>query len=52
MSDISMAKEGEECYTAKVGSTNICFHANEIVEYLGKQYKGKELYDLLTNQKL
>ena len=49
MPDISMAKEGEECYTAKVGSTNICFHADELVEYLGKQYKGKELYDLLTN---
>ena len=52
MPDISMAEEGEDCYSAKVGSTNIYFHADETIEYLGKQYKGKELYDLLINQKL
>lgn len=50
MPDISMAKKGEECYKVKAGSSTICFHAEEIVEYLGKQYKGKELYKLLTEK--
>lgn len=50
MSDISIAKEGEECYKVKAGSSTIYFHAEEIVEYLGKQYKGKELYKLLTEK--
>ena len=50
MPDISMAKEREECYKVKAGSSTIYFHAEEIVEYLGKQYKGEELYKLLTKE--
>lgn len=52
MPDIEMAKDSEECYTAKVGGTDIWFHENEQIEYLGKTYTGKQLYELLTNQGL
>ena len=52
MPDIEMAPEGAECYTANVGGTDIFFHSEEDVEYLGKQMKGKELYELLTSQGL
>ena len=52
MFDIEEAPKGAECYTANVGGTDIYFHSEEDVEYLGKQMKGKELYELLTSQKL
>ena len=52
MPDIEMAPESAECYTAKVGGTDIFFHSEEDVEYLGKQMKGRDLYELLTNQGL
>ena len=49
MPDVEMAPKGAECYTANVGGADIYFHSEEDVEYLGKLYKGKELYALLTN---
>lgn len=52
MPDIEFVKEDIPCYKANVGTTEIYFHANERIEYLGKNMTGKELYDLLTNQKL
>lgn len=47
-----MAQETDICYKAKVGSTDICFTAEETVEYLGTIMKGKELYAILTSTKV
>ena len=52
MSDIELAPAGAECYTANVGGTDIYFHSEEDVEYLGTNIKGKELYALITNSQL
>lgn len=52
MPDIELAPEGSICYMVKVGSTDIYFHSEEEVEYLGTKMKGQELYDLLTSQGL
>lgn len=52
MPEVEVAPLGAECYTANVGGTDIFFHSEEDVEYLGKQMKGKELYELLTSQGL
>lgn len=52
MPDIEQAPNNALCYKAKVGGTNIYFHAEETVEYLGKNYKGKELYELLTHTRI
>lgn len=52
MPDILVADEGEICYQAKIGTTDICFTASEVVEYLGQQLTGKELYELLSNSRV
>ena len=52
MPDIELAPAGAECYTANVGGTDIYFHSEENVEYLGTNMKGKELYALITNSRL
>mgnify|MGYP001044415971 CR=1 FL=1 len=52
MPDIEIAPESEICYKAKVGDTYIYFHDSEIINYFGKDYTGKELYEILTNKKL
>lgn len=52
MPDIELAKDNEICYKAKVGSTYVWFHENEIINYLGKQYTGKELYEFLTSKRI
>jgi hypothetical protein len=49
MPDIEIAPEGAMCYAANVGGTNIYFHSEEDVEYLGTNMKGKELYALISN---
>ena len=46
--EIELAPNGTICYKANVGNTDIYFHAEETVEYLGKSMKGAELYELLT----
>lgn len=50
--DIELAPDQAQCYKAKVGGTDIYFHSEEDVEYLGQQFKGRELHALLTNQGL
>lgn len=52
MPDIELAPADAECYTANVGGTDIYFHSEEDVEYLGINMKGKELYDLITSNQL
>lgn len=52
MPDIELAPTFAECYTANVGGTDIYFHSEEDVEYLGTNMKGKELYALITNSQL
>ena len=49
MPDIIQVDPSKEMLTAKVGTADICFGAEELVEYLGTQYTGLELYALLTN---
>lgn len=49
MPDIEEAPENACCYKAKVGSTDVYFHAEEQVEYMGVLYKGKDLYEVLTS---
>lgn len=49
MPDILLANDGEICYKANVGGTEICFTANETVEYLGKTMTGQKLYELFAN---
>lgn len=46
---IEEAPDSALCFKAKVGNTDVYFHAEEQVEYQGTIYKGKELYELLTS---
>ena len=48
MPDIEMAPTGATCYKAKVGDTDIFFHSEEEITYMGTIMTGKELYALLT----
>lgn len=50
MLDIERAPEGVRCFKANVGGTDVCFHAEEQVEYLGQTMRGIELYELLVCQ--
>ena len=52
MPEIQQAPENTTCYRVKVGGTNLYFHADEDVEYMGRIMKGAELYELLTSQGL
>ena len=52
MPDISLATETDICYKANIGGSDFFFHSGEDVEYLGKIFKGKELYELLTNSRI
>lgn len=50
MPDICQAPSNAICYKANVGGTDIYFHAQEQIEYLGQQMTGEQLYELLTNK--
>ena len=52
MPDIERAPDGAQCYKVNVGGTDIYFHAEEQVEYLGQIMQGDTLYELLTSQGL
>lgn len=52
MPDVQLAPENVVCYKANVGGTDVYFHANEDVVYLGKQMKGSDLYDLLAGKRV
>lgn len=52
MTDVQLAPENVVCYKANVGGTDVYFHANEDVVYLGKQMKGRDLYDLLAGKRV
>lgn len=52
MPDIEIAPENSICYKANVGGTDIYFHSEEEIEYLGSLMKGKDLYALLTSQRV
>lgn len=52
MPDIEVAPQNATCYIARVDDTDIYFHAEETIEYLGKTMKGSELYELLTNTRI
>lgn len=48
MPDIEIAEPEEECYKIELDNGDILYiHENENIEYQGKIYKGKELYNLL-----
>ena len=49
MPDIELAPEGVPCYKANVGGTDVYFHAEEDIEYLGQTMKGQQLYELLAS---
>lgn len=49
MPDIERAPPGATCYRVNIEGTDVYFHSDEDVEYLGQQMKGRELYELLTN---
>lgn len=49
MPDIVLAPVAATCYKANVGGTDLYFHAEEEVEYLGTLMTGAALYDLLTS---
>ena len=49
MIDIETASENAVCYKANVGGTDVYFHSEETVEYLGQTMKGKQLYALLAS---
>ena len=44
MPDIELCPDNEKAYKAIIGNHVIYFHANEDIEYLGKQMSGSELY--------
>ena len=48
MPDIELAPSEVPCYKASVGGADVYFHADEDVEYLGQQMKGRDLYELLA----
>lgn len=48
MPDIEYAPDTAICYKANVGGTDVCFHSEEEVEYLGTLMTGAELYALLS----
>ena len=50
--DVECAPEGALCYKANVGGTDVYFHAQEQIEYLGQQMTGEQLYELLTNNRV
>lgn len=52
MPNIELAPEGVPCYKANVGGTDIYFHAEEDIEYLGQTMKGQQLYELLTSSRV
>lgn len=50
--DVERAPEGVLCYKANVGGTDVYFHAQEQVDYLGQQMTGGQLYEFLTNNRI
>lgn len=52
MPDIQRAPPDARCFKANVGGTDVYFHAEEQIEYLGQNMRGDELYELLTRQGL
>jgi DNAP len=50
MPDIELAQETEKCYSAKVGSSDICWKASDIINYQGKKYSGEEFYAMVTSK--
>lgn len=50
--DIEKAPKNAICYKAKVGGTDIYFHSDEDIEYLGTPMKGRDLYELLAGQRV
>lgn len=52
MPDIEFADENEKCYTAKVGSSEICWKSSDTICFKNQQYSGDVFYDLVTNSKL
>ena len=50
MPDIELAQENEKCYSAKVGSSDICWKASDIINYQGKKYSGEEFYAMVTSK--
>lgn len=51
MPDIRLLPEEstEKTYKANIGTTEICFTSSDNIEYLGTNYSGDELYELLTS---
>ena len=53
MPDIELADDDDEkCYSAKVGSSNICWKSSDTIHFNGQTYSGDKFYELVTNQKL
>ena len=47
MEDIKMTPEGGISYEAIIGNGHIYFHSEEIIDYLGTEMLGKDLYLLI-----
>lgn len=52
MPDIEVASENEKCYTAKVGSSDICWKSSDTINYQGTTYTGDAFYEMVANSKL
>lgn len=52
MPDIELAAEGERCYTANVGGTEILFKGSDKISHEGKIYSGDEFYEICANRRL
>lgn len=52
MPDIYIAEETTRCFQVKVGTTDICFTENDVINYQGVKYKGLEFYEKITNKEL
>jgi hypothetical protein len=48
MLDIERAPANAKCYKALIGTKEIYFHDQEVIEYMGEKVTGAELYRLLS----
>lgn len=52
MPEIEYAPTDAVCYKANVGGTDVYFHSEEVVDYLGKTMTGAEMYELLSSNRV
>jgi len=52
MPDIRFNSSNERSFKVKVGNTDICFLASDIISYEGTKYTGEAFYGKITNQRV